>query len=167
MLSCKFCKTFNNNFLTKRFKPTPPRPKFRPTPLMLFLWPTPTFYGPTPSPPPMNPRTHATHTPSHPCHPCYLADSEIHPTWGGHFYSFKEVIFFGGGRGGQYPIACHGYFFNSFFRLYFNPCTSCKHTRKFFLLNHIFITIFLNSIEFPRICAPFVKKRSFFNKIKG
>ena len=55
VLSCKFSKTFNNTFLTKHLKPTPPMPKFQPTP---FFLPTPKFYGPTLSTP--KPTTHAT-----------------------------------------------------------------------------------------------------------
>ena len=86
MISCKFCKTFNNTFLTKHLRPTTPIPKCQPTPPMTFFlthanilwthathtkistyatyaifWPTPKFFGPTLSTPPTNPRSHATH----------------------------------------------------------------------------------------------------------
>ena len=68
--------------------------------------------------------------------------------------------------GGQYPVTSHVYIFNLYLNP-FNPYTSCKHTRELFFLNHIFISTFLNSIEFPWICTPSVKKQVFFNMIKG
>ena len=39
MLSCKFCETLNNTFLTKHLRPALPIPKFRPTPLTPFFDP--------------------------------------------------------------------------------------------------------------------------------
>ena len=85
VLSCKFCETFSNTFLTKHLRPSLPTPKFRSTPLTPFFWPTPTTHKisthATTSPTPknfMDPRypryprqnlTHATHAPTLPTPP--------------------------------------------------------------------------------------------------
>ena len=118
-----------------------PRQNFHPHHSRFYFWPTSKFYGPTLSTSPMNPSTHATHATqaTHATHAThgYLADSEIHPTWGGYFYSFKQVnfsFFFGGGRGGvSAPLHAMDIFsilfsdFNSIPALPVNilPCFSC------------------------------------------
>ena len=46
MLSCKFCETFNNAFLTKHLRSTPTTPNFQPTQLTSFFWPTQKLHRP-------------------------------------------------------------------------------------------------------------------------
>ena len=87
MFSCEFCEIFNNAFLTKHLRPTPPTPKFRLTPPTPFFDPREKFMDPRHPRHPRHPRqnlTHATHEPvylryprhpRYPRYPRYLADS--------------------------------------------------------------------------------------------
>ena len=72
MFSCKFCETFNNTFLRKHLRPTPPPPKFRPTPLTPFFdprYPRQNFMDPRYPRYPHQNLVHATYAPTLPTPP--------------------------------------------------------------------------------------------------